>query len=166
MGGGPIDVARDFRDLLRAFVDHEVRFLVVGAYALAVLGRPRATGDLDLWVDPTPANARRAYAARRAFGAPLQDLTVDDLATPETVFQIGLPPLRVDILTAITGVEFGRAWRRRQRALFDEVPVPVLGREDFLANKRATGRLKDLADAEALLRTSGRAQQRKVRTRR
>jgi hypothetical protein len=156
MGGAKIDVAADFRDLLRAFADHDVRFLIVGAYALAVLGRPRATGDLDVWVEPTPANAQRAYAALRAFGAPLHDLTVTDLATPGVVFQIGLPPLRIDILTQISGVEFARAWPRRLRARFDDVAVTVLGRADFLANKRATGRLKDLADAERLVRTRSR----------
>ncbi len=150
MGGEKIDVARDFRDLLRAFVDHDVRFLIVGAYALAVLGRPRATGDLDVWVEPT---RRKAYEALRAFGAPLHDLTVTDLTTPGVVFQIGLPPLRIDLLTEITGVAFAPAWRRRIRASFNDVPVAVLGREDFLTNKRATGRLQDLADAERLERS-------------
>ena len=138
---------------MRAFVDRDVRFLIVGAYALAVLGRPRATGDLDVWVEPTPRNARKVYEALRSFGAPLHDLTVSDLATPGVVFQIGLPPLRIDIVTEITGVAFGPAWRRRLRATFDDVPVPVLGRADFLTNKRATGRLKDLADAERLTRS-------------
>lgn len=154
MGGAKIDLAKDFRDLLRAFVDHDVRFLIVGAYALAVLGRPRATGDLDVWIDPTPENAGRAFAALREFGAPLHDLTPDDLAHPGVVFQIGLPPLRIDVLTQITGVEFTAAWPGRQAAMFDDVSVPVLGRDDFLRNKRATGRLQDLADAERLDRSS------------
>ena len=95
-------MATDFRDLLRAFADHDVRFLIVGAYALAVLGRPRATGDLDVWVEATPDNARRAYEALRVFGAPLHNLTAEDLATPGIVFQIGLPPLRIDVWTEIT----------------------------------------------------------------
>ncbi len=150
MGGAKIELATDFRDLLRAFVDHDVRFLIVGAYALAVLGRPRATGDLDVWVDPTPENADRAYAALREFGAPLHDLTPRDLAHAGVVFQIGLPPLRIDVLTQISGVDFATAWPRRQEALFDDVQVAVLGRDDFIANKRATGRLKELADAERL----------------
>jgi hypothetical protein len=150
MGGVKIDLAQDFRDLLRAFIDHEVRFLIVGAYALAILGRPRATGDLDVWIEPTAENAARAHAALEAFGAPLHDLTREDLAQPGTVFQIGLPPLRIDILTRITGVEFAPAWNRRTQADFEGVRVPVIGREDFLANKRALGRTKDLADAERL----------------
>lgn len=156
MAGGKIRLADDFRDLLRAFVAHDVRFLVVGAYALAVLGRPRATGDLDVWVDATPTNARRAFAALRDFGAPLHDLGIEDLATPGVVFQIGLPPLRIDVLTVIDGVAFSRAWPRRLAADFEGVEVGVIGREDFLANKRATGRLKDRADAERLEPAGGR----------
>ena len=154
VGGKKTRLAKDFRDLLRAFGAHEVRFLVVGAYALAVLGRPRATGDLDVWVDATPQNARRTLAALREFGAPLDDLGLDDLSRPGVVYQIGLPPLRIDVLTAIDGVEFAAAWRRRITADFDGVVVPVIGRSDFLANKRATGRLKDLADAERLSKSS------------
>jgi hypothetical protein len=150
VAGGKIRLARDFRDLLAVFVAHDVRFLVVGAYALAVLGRPRATGDLDVWIDATEENAKRALTALRDFGAPLRELRVEDLASPGTVFQIGLPPLRIDILTAIDGVEFSRAWPRRLIADFDGIDAGVIGREDFLANKRATGRLKDRADAERL----------------
>jgi predicted nucleotidyltransferase len=150
MGGRKTRLATDFRDLLRVFVAHDVRFLVVGAYALAVLGRPRATGDLDVWIDATPENADRVIEALREFGAPLHDLRVTDLALPGVVFQIGLPPLRIDVLTAIDGVEFTDAWPRRIRADFDGVRVPVIGRRDFLANKRATGRSRDRADAERL----------------
>jgi hypothetical protein len=150
MGGGAMELAEDFRDLLRAFGDHGVRFLVVGAYALAVHGRPRATGDLDVWIEPAQDNAERAYAALRFFGAPLHDLTVGDLATPGVVFQIGLPPLRIDVLTKISGVDFAVAWPRRRRAVFGGVAVDVIGRQDFITNKRATGRLKDRADAERL----------------
>jgi hypothetical protein len=150
MAGGETRLAQDFRDLLRVFVAHDVRFLVVGAYALAVLGRPRATGDLDVWIDATPGNAKRTFTALHEFGAPLHELRREDLAQPGVVFQIGLPPLRVDILTAIDGVDFARAWPRRLTADFDGVPVGVISREDFLTNKRATGRLKDRADAERL----------------
>jgi hypothetical protein len=141
---------RDFVDLLRAFAAREVRCLVVGAYALAVLGRPRATGDLDVWIEPTHENAARAYAALHDFGAPLNELTVEDLSTPGTVFQIGVAPVRIDVLTQISGVIFADAWLRRVSSRFDGVLVDVLGREDFLVNKRATGRLKDRADAQRL----------------
>ncbi|MBI1817319.1 MAG: hypothetical protein HYR72_20290 [Deltaproteobacteria bacterium] len=145
-----IRLAKDFRDLLREFVDQRVRFLVVGAYALAVLGRPRATGDLDVWVEPTVSNARRVRKALVNFGAPLHDLTAKDLATPGVVFQIGLPPLRIDILTQLTGLDFLAAWGRRMEADFDGVRVDIIGRDDFLLNKRTIGRTKDLADVEQL----------------
>lgn len=145
-----IDLAKDFRDLLRTFIVHEVRFLVVGAYALGVHGRPRGTGDLDVWVEASSANAQQVLLALNDFGAPLHDLTQEDLATPGVVFQIGLPPLRIDILTQISGVEFGQAWTRRAHADFEGIRVPVIGREDFVVNKRASGRTKDLADLERL----------------
>ena len=96
---------RDFSDLLRAFNDHEAECLVVGAPALAVHGIVRATKEMDVWVRPVPENSRRVLAALKSFGAPLHDLTSADLATPGVIFQIGVPPLRIDVLTAIDGVE-------------------------------------------------------------
>ena len=143
-------VAEDLRDLLKAFIDHDVQFLIVGGYALAVHGHPRATGDLDVWLECSEANASRAYEALRVFGAPLQDLQVEDLSTPGTVYQIGLPPVRIDILTRITGVEFEAAWGDRLDTEIDGLRVPVIGREALLANKRALGRTRDLADVEML----------------
>ena len=143
-------VAEDLRDLLHAFIDHEVRFLIVGGYALAVHGHPRATGDLDVWIECNDANAHRVYEALRVFGAPLQDLTLQDLVTPGTVYQIGLPPLRIDVLTRITGVEFEAAWPDRRETRIDDLLVPVIGRAALLANKRALGRTRDLADIELL----------------
>ena len=154
MDGIP-EIAEDLRDLLRAFIDHEVRFLVVGGYALAVHGHPRATGDLDVWVECSDTNAERAYDALRAFGAPLGDLGVRDLATPGTVFQIGLSPFRIDILTRITGVDFAGAWPNRCETRIGELAVPVIGRAALLANKRALGRLRDLADIELLEESDG-----------
>jgi hypothetical protein len=148
-------VAQDLRDLLRVFIDHEVRFLIVGGYALAVHGHPRATADLDVWIECSEANAARAYEALRALGAPLQHLTVEDLTTSGTVYQIGLPPVRIDILTRITGVEFDAAWRVRLDTPIDDLVVPVIGREALLANKRALGRTRDLADVELLERGDG-----------
>ncbi len=142
---------QDFVDLLRAFSDHKVRFLIVGAYALGVHGRPRATGDLDVWVDPTPDNAERIMSALRAFGAPLSDVTLDDFGRPGIVFQMGLPPYRIDILTALSGLTFPDAWPDRTQAAFGPLTVDVIGRDAFIANKRATGRAKDLGDIESLL---------------
>lgn len=140
----------DFLDLLRAFIAHEVRFLIVGAYALALHGRPRATGDLDVWVDPTPDNAARVVGALAAFGAPMEQVSEADFSSPGVVLQLGVAPARIDILTALTGITFEEAWQGRVREALGGVPVEFIGRESFIKNKRATGRIKDLADIEGL----------------
>jgi hypothetical protein len=145
-------VAKDFIDLLRALSDHEVRFMVVGAYALGQHGRPRATGDLDVWVEPSEGNAPRVFRALAEFGAPLADLSVAELATPGMVFQMGVEPFRIDILTAISGVEFAEAWPRRMASNLGGQRVDVLGLEDLIRNKRASGRPKDLLDVVVLER--------------
>ena len=145
-------MTRDFRDLLAALVAAEARFLVVGAHALAVHGVPRATGDLDVWIDRDPANVRRVWQALAAFGAPMATLgaTPADLEAPDMVLQLGLPPYRVDLLTGVSGVAFAEAWARHVTAPFEDVTVPFLSRADLVRNKRATGRMRDLADLEAL----------------
>lgn len=145
-------MVEDFRDLLAEFGRAEVRFLVVGAHALAAHGVPRATVDLDVWIDPSPENAARVWSALAAFGAPLDSLAITpaDLTVPDTVAQFGLPPWRIDILTGISGVTFDEAWPDRIEAYFDDVLVPFIGQAAFIRNKRASGRLKDLADIEAL----------------
>jgi hypothetical protein len=140
----------DFLDLLRAFSDADVRFVIVGAYALAHHGRPRATGDLDVWVEATPANARRVMAALQAFGAPLTEIVEQDFVRPGAVFQIGVPPRRIDILTDLTGITFEEAWPQRERGSFGALQVDFLGRDALITNKRATGRPKDLGDIEGL----------------
>ncbi len=142
----------DFRDLLAALLEQGARFLVVGAHALAVHGVPRATGDLDVWIGADADDARRVYAALIAFGAPVaaMGIVVDDLEKPGQVIQIGLPPRRIDVLTAITGVSFEEAWPKRITRAIDGLAVPFIGREELVRNKRATGRAKDLADLEAL----------------
>ena len=142
----------DFRDLLVCLGQEGVEYVLVGAYALAFHGVPRATGDIDVLVRPTPANAERTWRALRAFGAPLASAGVEpqDFALPDIVYQIGLPPRRVDILTSISGVSFEEAWESRETADLDGTPVYFLGRQALIANKRATGRLKDLADVETL----------------
>jgi hypothetical protein len=139
---------QDFVDLLRAFVAHDVRFLIVGAYALALHGRPRATGDLDIWVDATPDNASRITRALVAFGAPMHEVTEADFSRPGVVLQLGVPPGRIDILTDLTGLTFAQAWPGRFRHAFGDVEVDFIGRDSFIQNKRATGRAKDLGDIE------------------
>ncbi len=147
---GTVKVNRDYSDLLSAFVAHRVRFLIVGAYALAYHGRPRTTGDLDVWIDATPSNAGRVYNALADFGAPLEKIAANDFARPGTVFQIGVAPNRIDVLTSLTALEFSRAWRNRRRVAYGSVPVSLLSAPDLLENKRALGRPRDLADAQEL----------------
>jgi hypothetical protein len=140
----------DFKDLLSEFNAREVEFLLVGAHALAVHGLVRATKDLDVWVRPDRANAKRVLTALESFGAPLMDLSEDDLVKPGTIFQIGVPPLRIDVITAIDGVEFSEAWEERERVPLSGLVVPVLSKRHLIANKKASGRLQDLADVERL----------------
>lgn len=142
----------DFRDLLVALSAEEAEYLVVGAYALAAHGLPRATGDLDVWVNPTLANAERVWRALQKFGAPLQDLRLVDLQTPDIVFRMGLPPSQIDVLTSITGVSFDRDWSQRVETLVFGVSSQILSRSDQIQNKRATGRPKDALDADWLER--------------
>ena len=142
----------DFRDLLAAFNARGVEFLVVGAHALAAHGLVRATKDLDVWVRPEPGNAARALAALAEFGAPLHDLTVDDLARPGLIFQIGVAPIRIDVITAIDGVEFEDAWAERLAASFADQAAGVLSRRHLIVNKRAAGREQDLLDVKWLER--------------
>ena len=141
---------RDFAEMLSALSDAGAEFLVVGAHALAAHGSPRATGDLDIWVNPTRANARRVLDALAVFGAPLGNLTLEDLMAADTVFHIGVPPCRVDILSGISGVSFKEAWPRRVVLDIEGMTVPVLGRMDFVTNKRASGRPKDHLDLDLL----------------
>ena len=117
---------------------------------MAAHGAPRATGDLDIWIRATPDNAARVLDALRHFGAALFDLTIDDLSKPDTVFQIGLPPSRIDILSSISGVAFDHAWANRLDIQIGDLPVGVIGREDFITNKTASGRPKDLLDLTLL----------------
>lgn len=138
----------DYLDMLRALSDADVDYLLVGAHARAVHGTPRATGDLDIWVKREDLNAQRVYRALLNFGAPLADLSVDEFMEPDMVFQLGISPNRIDLLTDLSGVSFDEAWSRRVMIQLYGMTIPVIGRDDFIANKRATGRLKDLADVE------------------
>ena len=141
---------QDFKELLSEFNAHHVEYLVVGAHALAVYGHLRATKDLDIWINPTETNAVNVISALQAFGAPLQDLTNNDLSTPGTVFQMGIPPVRIDIINEISGVQFTDAWPKRFQSQLDGQSVWVISKSDFILNKRTSGRTQDLADIEHL----------------
>lgn len=145
----------DYRDMLQALVDEKVRFLLVGAYALAAHGYPRATMDIDIWVMPAPDNADAVLRAIRRFGTPLHNLTKADLETDGAVFQIGVAPRRIDIITAASGLQFDQAFAGALTAEIEGIEVHILSVSDLIRNKRASGRTKDLADAEALERLHG-----------
>ena len=141
---------REFSELLASFGAHEVKALIVGAYALAFHGVPRMTGDLDLLVEPTAENAARVMRALTDFGFGDVGLSAADFQQPDVVVQLGFPPLRVDLLTSITGVAFEEAWEGRVVDSFGGVPAAFLGLDELRRNKRAVGRHKDLADLDAL----------------
>jgi hypothetical protein len=128
----------DFKDILLEFSAAGVEYLLVGAYALAVHGVPRATGDIDLWVNPTPENAGRVYTALVEFGAPLRThaVSIEDFSTPGVVFQIGVPPRRIDILTDVSGLAFTEAWENKVITNVEGLDIYVIGKADFIKNKR------------------------------
>jgi hypothetical protein len=138
--------------MLSALSEAGAEFLVIGAHALAAHGCVRATGDFDIWVRPTKENAGRVWQAIQRFGAPRRKVRPADFYALDTVFQIGVEPNRIDILTSISGVEFDDAWQHRMPVVVDQHPFSVIGREHLLKNKRATGRPKDLADVAYLER--------------
>jgi hypothetical protein len=146
---------RDFRDMLSCLKDERVEFIVVGAYALAVHGFPRATGDIDLWVRRSAENARKLIRALAKFGAPLPSLSEEDFTTPDMVVQIGVEPCRIDLLTGIDGVEFDKAWENKVAVAIDDLEIYVLSKADLLRNKLATGRAKDQGDIAWLEKNRG-----------
>jgi len=145
-----MEVQPDFKELLAFFNDHRVSYMIVGGYALAFHGAPRFTGDLDIFIKPDHENAQRIVAALDAFGFASLGLTADDFERPDQVIQLGVAPVRIDIITSITGVSWDDAFAGRASSNFGGVPVHYIGREQFVSNKRAMGRIKDLADLEAL----------------
>ncbi|MFL5270773.1 MAG: hypothetical protein ACJ79E_01715 [Anaeromyxobacteraceae bacterium] len=142
----------DFRDLFAELNAAGAEYLLVGGYALAYHHAPRSTGDLDVWIRSTPENAARVLRALASFGAPLSEVTAQDLSTPGLVFQMGVRPCRIDVLTAIDGVAFEDAWAERVESRYADQPLHVIGRRHLLVNKRASGRPQDLLDADALER--------------
>jgi hypothetical protein len=140
----------DFRELLASFNSRRVEYVIVGGYALAFHGSPRFTGDLDLLVEPSSENAANVVAALQDFGFGSLDLTTADFSHPDRVVQLGMPPVRIDILTSLSGVTWDEVAAGRVPGRLGDVPVHFIGLAQFVANKRATGRKQDLADLEAL----------------
>ncbi len=140
----------DFEEILQAFNDARVKYLIIGAYAVAAYARPRSTGDIDIWVEASTENARCVYRALAVFGAPMDTLTAETFVEPNIVFQIGVPPIRIDVLSGIDGVTFSEAWPNRISSKIGSVAVQLIGRDDLIRNKRAAGRFQDLADIERI----------------
>lgn len=143
-------IHRDFSEFLSLLNEHAVRYLVVGAYAVAANGRPRFTSDLDILIEPTKANAKRVIAALDAFGFPKRSFKLEDFAAHDRVVMLGKKPVRIDLLTHIPDVVFKDAYRRRLVTQVVGVEVPVLGRDDLIRTKRASARPKDLFDVALL----------------
>ena len=149
--------SQDFKELLSAFHEFRVKYLIVGGYAVAIHAQPRATKDLDLFVQPDTENAKALYAALAKFGAPLADLKPEDLIDPACFFRMGSAPQMIEILTHISGVDFDPAWERRIEEVIDErtgLKVFVISAADFITNKLASARPQDIADAAAVRRAS------------
>jgi hypothetical protein len=141
---------RDYKEILQILLENKVNFLVVGAYAMAAYGYPRATGDLDLWVESTFENSRRIYHALSEFGVPLSDITEETFTEKGIVFQIGMAPRRIDILTSIDGVEFRKASRDKKIIEVENINIPFLSKVDLIKNKKASGRERDRLDLKFL----------------
>ncbi len=141
-----MELDQDFNEFVALLATHDVRYMIVGGYALAAHGLPRATGDLDAWIWADPINAQRLLIALDEFGLGGVGIEEADLTSPDRVIQLGYPPYRIDLLTQISGVEFEKAWARHIEVILDGVKVPFIGREDLIVNKRATGRPQDIAD--------------------
>ena len=145
-----MEIQPDFKEWLALLNAHKVKYLIAGGYALAFYGAPRATGDIDILIHPTPQNAARMVDVLKAFGFQSVGLTVEDFQNSDRVIQLGVPPVRIDILTSITGVSWEEAYKNKVKGKFGDVPVYYLGRKQFVANKKAVARKKDQADLEAL----------------
>ena len=143
---------RDYKEMLSLLLDNEVEFLLVGAYALAIHGFPRATADIDIYIKPDSENASKLYKTLEEFGAPLENLSPDDFAEPGIILQIGVAPRRIDILTKIDGMTFDEASGGKEIIEIEDLMIHVISRKNLIINKLATGREKDRIDAENLMR--------------
>ena len=140
----------DFKELLSAFNDERVEYLVAGAHAVIFYTEPRYTKDLGIWVNPTRQNAERTYRALARFGAPLQDISVDDFCDKEALYQLGVAPNRIDVMMGIAGVEFREAWADRVKTAYGDVPIHIMGKTTLIKAKKASGRKQDELDLEKL----------------
>ncbi|HEC42873.1 MAG TPA: hypothetical protein ENI20_08615 [Bacteroides sp.] len=145
-----MEVQKDFKEFLALLNEHEVKFIIVGGYALAYHGAPRFTGDIDVFIKSDKKNAERIINSLEDFGFGSLDITIEDFLHPNNIIQLGVPPVRIDLITSISGVTWEEANASKENGLFGDVTVSFIGKEQFINNKRATGRKKDIADLESL----------------
>jgi len=146
----------DYKDLLRSLNAADVRYLIVGGYAVMIHTEPHFTKDLDIWIEPSFGNANKLVQALAQFGAPLRGIDAGDFTEPDVFYQIGIDPVRIDILTSLPGVDFADAWERRLAVDFDGEPASVISRDDLIVSKRITDRIRDRKHARALRKPSKR----------
>jgi len=145
-----VELSPDYKDLLKIFNKYKVRYIVVGAYAVIYYTVPRYTKDLDIWVEPTPENADKIYNALKEFGAPLIDVQQEDFTNKSLIYQIGVAPVRIDLITSIPGVEFTLAWKNRKRTNYDRVPINILDIKSLIKSKKILRRDQDILDLKRL----------------
>ncbi len=140
----------DYKEMLQILLSNEVKFLIVGAYAMGIYGYPRATGDFDIWVEASIGNSKRLYKSLTEFGTLLSDINEKTFSEKGIVFQIGVAPRRIDIITHIDGIDFKSAYQSKQEIEIENLQIPFLSKEDLIKNKQATGRKKDILDIDYL----------------
>jgi predicted nucleotidyltransferase len=145
-----MEVQKDFKEFLALLNEHEVKFIIVGGYALAYHGAPRFTGDIDVFIKSDKENAERMLKSLEEFGFGSLDISIEDFLQPDNIIQLGVPPVRIDLITSISGVTWEEANASKEKGLFGDVTVSFIGKEQFINNKRASGRKKDIADLESL----------------
>lgn len=145
-----MDISSDYRELFKILNKHKVKYLVVGAYAVIFYTEPRYTKDIDIWVEPTLKNAEKLYKALREFGAPLKNISTRDFANKKTIYQIGIAPVRIDIITSISGSIFTEAWKDRRKTKYADVSINIIGVKDLIRSKKKTRRPLDLNDIAQL----------------
>lgn len=145
-----MDISSDYRELFKILNKHKVKYLVVGAYAVIFYTEPRYTKDIDIWVEPTLENAEKLYKALGEFGAPLKNISPKDFTNKKTIYQIGVAPVRIDIITSISGSIFTEAWKNRRKTKYADVSINIIGVKDLIRSKKKTGRPQDFIDITQL----------------
>lgn len=145
-----MDISLDYKDLFKTLNRHKVKYLVIGAYAVAFYTEPRYTKDLDIWVSNDTANIKRLYKALVDFGAPLKNVFVEDFANKKMIYQIGVAPVRIDIIMNLPGLKFENAWEKRKKTNYGHVPINILGIEELVSSKKRTKRERDILDIKKL----------------